>query len=1022
MGGTEYWTVKKRNWETVSSLVKSLDISPLAAQLLVNRGIETPETAATFFETPLESLISLISIPGCQEAASLIRESIAREEKIVIFGDYDADGVTATALMVKGLRAEGASVDYYVPDRFSEGYDLNEDFVRWASDKGYRLLITVDCGIKAFDCVNLAKETGMKIVVSDHHEPFDIIPEANAVVNPKMNEDIFVKDLAGVGVALALICTLWSGEGTEFRRENFQELLELAAIGTVADSVPLVGCNRTIVKHGLKGLGDTANIGLAALFEVEGFKNKKDFDVADISFKIAPCINAVGRIGDAGDAVELLISDSLQQAWEMAKKLHRENAVRQNLDGAVFLEVLEIIDKEIDLEREKVIVLASDNWHPGVIGITAARLVQRLNMPVILISLENGIGKGSGRSLGSFNLNEAFEFCSEFLIKYGGHRLAGGFLIGAEDIPTFRKKINDYALTCSDNRLCLGEVDSEVFLEDIDFRLIEEMDAFKPFGPGNPVPLFVCRNVHIENARLVGKKNEHLKITVSAGESEVECIGFKMGEKASFLKKGDYVDIVFSPQMNTWNGTTKLQYLLSDITLCRRVSAKRIEKITNICNAAMLLKEEELDLQKHVKGLKNGGRMGYLNIDADGKVLTVLPYLREAGMAVIFLFPLQSMAADFERSVLEVYPHLRLLRIDCITSNEIIERAAGLFANGSLDLLVTSLGTWLKNKNLVTAFEGRNACMCINIGHWGKMYPGENYIYEVALVLSQWEKSVLFLGSGEHFLDEKLCSKLGIKEVLGEIRKSDNQLFFPTSNDKLALLGDICSRFEKNLVFVNTGREAVAVSREIRKIYNDRPYVVRSYYGDMVSSQKDLLVEDFNYGFAGVLVASRSFEPYRIKHTCSLVVHSFPLNIFDFNRFLIAPWVYLIYNNADLGKSSAYVRSLCPDEDLIQYVANNVKCSGNVSANELLKRLSRGLQGNRYVNRRALAITLSIFFDMYLVNSGCGDIEIDTVKSSWRYTEALKEVEFFELLVENLDVGFLEAAAELESVDGGETD
>ncbi len=332
MSERKLWTVRQRDWTAIKRLVSDLGISSVTAHLLVSRGIDNGAEAQRFVAAAPEELSSLEAMPGCAEAAAVIAEVTAQNKKIVVFGDYDADGVTATAILVKGLKRAGANVDYRIPDRFSEGYDLNLDFVASAADRGYELIITVDCGIKAFECIKLAQEKGLKIIVTDHHQLGDTVPQADVVINPKLYEDSFTKDLAGAGVALALVRAFWWHQGLNPDAEDtFRELLELAAVGTIADSVPLLGCNRVIVKNGLQRLGETENIGLAALFEVESLKNKQVFDVRDISFKIAPCINAVGRIGDANDAVALLVSDAAQEVWELAKKLHRDNALRQIL-------------------------------------------------------------------------------------------------------------------------------------------------------------------------------------------------------------------------------------------------------------------------------------------------------------------------------------------------------------------------------------------------------------------------------------------------------------------------------------------------------------------------------------------------------------------------------------------------------------------------------------------------------------------------------------------------------------------
>lgn len=1006
MQGTNIWNIRNRDWPTVTRLSGELGISALAAHLLVNRGIFTAKEAKVFFEAELGSLNSLDLIPGCREAASLIAQTIGRGDKIIIFGDYDADGVTATAVMIKGLKAVGASLDFYVPDRFSEGYDLNENFVLWALDNGFALVITVDCGIKAFASVNLAREKGLNIIVTDHHQPDKMVPEANAVINPKLNEDSFIKELAGVGVALALIRAVWRENGYEASESCLHELLELAAIGTVADSVSLMGCNRIIVRHGLKKLGETANIGLRTLFEVEGLKGKKNFEVSDISFKIAPCINAVGRMGNAKEAVDLLISDSAQEAWVLARKLHRDNSLRQNFDGSIFFAACEQIEQEIDLGTEKVIVLASKNWHPGVIGITAARIVQRYHKPAVLISLDGEIGKGSGRSLGDFDLNQAFAFCSKLLLKYGGHKLAGGFSVNAENIPAFRKCINEYAVAYPEGMEISSDVEGEVLLHDIDLRVMQEIEAFKPFGPCNPVPLFFSSSVHIDSARLVGKKNEHLRVFVSNEENQVECIGFRMAESISSLKQGDLANIVFTPQINTWNGSEKMQYLLSDI---RRCSQK-------FSIAKHISAEEQIDFKIWSRCIKNGGWLHYFDTDAEEKLLLCLKWLKEAGMTVIALFPLQSTASDFEKTVEESYPDHRISRIDCLTPTESIHVTARQLNEGNTDLLVTSIGAWLTNAKLFEAAASGNTCLSIHLGHWGTLSPGADFIREVEMTVCQWEKAALVFGSGQN-LPGCIAFKPGMTLPDRTKNLSNIDLIYRPAQEKGEAVRTISSLHKKNLVFVNSGREALALRRKISSEAGlEQLLSTRSYHGGLSPSQKKLILDDFNFGTAGVLVASRNLEPYKLKNVDSLIVCSFPLNTFDFNRFLVASSVYLTYNNADLENSFVYANSLYPDKDILKYAVNNMKHSRNSNCEQLIKRMAKGLQGTKTFSHRALAIAVAIISDVAVSDYNCCETDISTMQSSWRYIEARKEVESFQLLVEKIAAGYREAAAALEGL------
>lgn len=1018
MSEGKLWSVKKKDWAAIRKLVRDLGVSALTAHLLVNRGIKTGAEAQVFFEASTEHLTSLEQMPGCAEAAAIIAETIGLGEKIVVFGDYDADGVTATAILVKGLARSGAEIDYRIPDRFSEGYDLNETFVDWAVENGYSLIITVDCGIKAFECIDKARKKGLKVIVTDHHEPGDMVPEADVVINPKLHNDSFTRELAGAGVALALVRAFLCQQGLKPDAESgFQELLELAAIGTIADSVSLLDCNRIIAKHGLQRLGETDNIGLAALFEVEGLKDKSEFGVTDISFKIGPCINAVGRIGDANEAVALLVADSSQVAWELAQKLHRDNSSRQILDRIAYLEAVEKVEQEIDLEQDPVIVLASENWHPGVIGISAARVVQRFNRPAVLISIEDGVGKGSARSPRGFDIHAAFNYCSSVLLKYGGHKNAGGFTISADNIEEFRKLMNEYAQTgCTDTGECLEEAEGEVFLQDLDFKFMEEMETLKPFGSGNPEPLLVSSDLQVTSIRNVGKKNEHIKLEVSNGEVEVECIGFKLAEKFTHLKKGDCIDLLFSPQINRWNGSENIQLVLSDVRSGKRAAWDPVVELQTGESREVAFAQELLE------AVKKKEQFQCFSADAEEQLLQMLPFLKGNLINPIVLFPLQSMAADFRRRILEAMPDQKVCLIDCVTSNSEIRGSAALWAVGKIDVLVTSLGTWkaihplFRSTGPQNYFESSESlkqgepfvpCMCIQMGHWGTMFPGKGVLAEVYEILSEWDNGALIAGSGKHL--KTALESISDTRVIGGSSLPDPEILFCTTKDKVDAVCRICSQADKNLVFVNSSQEAIALSREMAKDCFKDSGEVRSYYGGLGERQKRLILEDFNFGTSKVLVSSRSLAPSNIVSPDSLVVHRFPINLFDYNRFLIAPKVYLTYTQEDYKRSQAYVRSLCPDDNILEYVGKNMRYCRKGGFGELHRKLSRGLQGR---SRRALSVALTIFLESSL-DYGSGEI-LAASKDSWRYKEALKEVEAFHAVAEMLGNIQYEAAAALE--------
>lgn len=1021
------WNVRKRDWPSTKRLVSDLGISSVAAHLLVNRGIYDGEEAQAFFAATPGQLSALEAMPGCAEAAAVIADVVAQGKKIAVFGDYDADGVTATAILVKGLEKIGAHVDYRIPDRFSEGYDLNKGFVESAGDKGYDLIITVDCGIKAFESIELARKKGVKVIITDHHQPGDTVPEADVVINPKLHEDTFTKELAGAGVALAVVRAFWCHQGINPEEEDtFRELLELAAIGTIADSVSLLGCNRVIVKNGLQRLGETENIGLSALFEVENLKNKKAFEVKEISFRIAPCINAVGRIGDANDAVALLVSDAAQEAWDLAKKLHRCNALRQNMDGTTYLEAVEKVEQEIDLDTDKVIVLASENWHPGVIGISAAKVVQRYNLPAVLISVEDGVGKGSARSPRGFDIHSAFTYCRSLLLKFGGHKMAGGFSICAENIPGFRSLINEYAQdNCTELGECLEEADDEIFLQDLDFNVMEEIESMEPFGSGNPEPRLIISNVQVSSIRFVGKKNEHVQLVVTNGETKVDCIGFRMSEELSQLKHGDWVDLLFTPQINRWNGSEKIQLVLSDVRWHQELTAALLYSkpsemgIKEIAAAVETTEVEKASLEttgvdgasetgngagcrEILDALKEQKQVQYFAEDAEEKLLNMLPFLKKNRITPVVLFPLQSMAVDFQRRLSNIAPDLKASLIDCITPDAEICLKGKDLAAGKIDALVTSFGTWQANGHVLQICDPQQqgqSCLCICMGHWGTMFPDIGLLEDVHEIVAKWNRGALLAGSGKH-----LKTVLNLNTVtdlsIGDTSLTDPEISLCQNDDKLDMVCRICSQGDKNLVFVNSSKDAIALSRELSKVCFTDSGEIRSYYGGLDARQKRLTLEYFNRGTSKILVSSRSLDTSNIVTPDSLVVYRFPINSHDFNRFLIAPKVYLTYNQKDFEKSRAYSQSLYPDDSILEYVGKNLRTVGNDSFSELHRKFSKGLQGNNRYSHRALSVALTIFIESPQDYSQ-GEM-VTIARNSWRYQEARKEMESFNYIAQEL--------------------
>lgn len=561
------WLIKASEPVLQFMLARRLGVSPLMAQLLINRGIYTVRAAREFLNVSFQKLHPPELMRDLPRAVEIISAVLDRGDKILVYGDYDVDGVTGTALLVHVLRRLGGSVEYYIPHRLGEGYGVHTSVLQKARESGISLVLTVDCGISAAAEVDEANRSGGPVVIiTDHHEPPPGLPGAAAVVNPKRKDCRYpFSDLAGVGVAFKLVQALLAGRGTPF---SWEEYLDLVCLGTIADIVPLHGENRILVKHGLSSLGQPTRPGLQALCQVAGIK-EKTMTAWEVGFILAPRINAAGRLDNAGLAVEMLLSDDYDAALEMARSLNEANQERQGLEAVTLSEALGMLEADPELAARDVLVLASANWHPGVIGIVASRLADRFYKPVLLIACDNGLGKGSARSVGGFHLYNALEYCAGYLAGYGGHAMAAGFSLPVEQIDAFREKINDYAAVhlCSADAAPVMELDALVSLQDITYELINEIEQLAPYGHGNPGPLFALRQTRLINCRGVGKNNAHLKMLLGDRSVSMDGIGFNLGRFAEELAAAKEVSVAFTPTVNAWQGRQTLQVKVQDVHL-----------------------------------------------------------------------------------------------------------------------------------------------------------------------------------------------------------------------------------------------------------------------------------------------------------------------------------------------------------------------------------------------------------------------------------------------------------------------
>ena len=553
------WECYNLDNEKVEELVKKRHITNLLASILVNRGIIDGEKINVFLNPTRKDFYNPFLMPDMEIAVKRIVKAIENKEKIMIYGDYDADGITSITVLKKYLNEIGLKTGEYIPNRLNEGYGLNKDAISKIYNDGYKLMITVDCGISGLEEVDYANSLGMEIIITDHHEPAEKLPEAIAVIDAKRKDNKYpFNQLAGVGVVFKLIQAI----STELKLEEKEYLkyLDLVCIGTISDIVPLVDENRVIAKLGLKLIEKTKNIGLKTLLNIADLKK---IDSNAISFGVAPRINACGRMGFQEEALQLFLTEDSGEATKIAKRLVQFNQERQAKEKQIFEEVIEKIEK--DDKDKKCIVLAEENWHHGVIGIVASKITEIYYKPSILICLEGDKGKGSGRSVPGFDLYTALTKCSDYIEKFGGHSMAIGITIKKENFEKLKEAIEKYAQESNISDIMpIINIDKEINLKNINIEEVKSLELLEPFGEGNKMPLFLLRNLKIDSIRALSG-GKHLKLTLKQDNNLVDAIGFNMGDLSKEYLLGDKVDVVGTIEINSFGNKENIQINLKDI-------------------------------------------------------------------------------------------------------------------------------------------------------------------------------------------------------------------------------------------------------------------------------------------------------------------------------------------------------------------------------------------------------------------------------------------------------------------------
>lgn len=573
------WTIGGYDREKVETLMSEMSLKEFLSKVLVAKGFDTPEKANEYLNGTINSLADPFLLKDMDKAVEKIKSSVANHEKIMIYGDYDVDGVTSVAALWRYLSFKGADVYCYIPERINEGYGLNSQAIHKFADDGVKLIITVDSGITAHEEIEFAKSLGIDVVITDHHECREKLPEAVAVVNPHRQDSKYpFRELAGVGVVFRLICAY---EGNKNLSNICAKYSDIVALGTVADVMPIVGENRIIVKHGLASLVNTKNKGLCSLIEQTFAERKsaqrKNITATSIGFGIAPRINAAGRIGDVNKALQLLITENKAQADNIATYLCAVNRERQLVENMIFEEAVNQIESNHDFDNDKVIVLVSEKWHLGVIGIVASKITERYKLPSILISIDGDVGKGSGRSIKGFNINEAISECKSLLIKYGGHELAAGLTIDKNNVDAFRKAINEYASKSFDFSAVCNYIDAdfEIDVKDITVEHAKELQSMEPFGLQNPLPLFFIKDAVIKELYSIGE-GKHIKMIIEKNGALATALYFGMSTDRFQFSEGDTVDFMCSMDINDFRGTLSVQAVVKDVRMSEKESLEKL--------------------------------------------------------------------------------------------------------------------------------------------------------------------------------------------------------------------------------------------------------------------------------------------------------------------------------------------------------------------------------------------------------------------------------------------------------------
>ena len=890
------WEVANPNEEWEDFLCKKFDISPLLARLLVNRGVTTVEEVEQFLypeSIKLENPYKMHDMDKAVEELLEIRKSGA---PLVIYGDYDVDGVTGTALYYLVLKKWGWNVDYYIPSRLDDGYGLGKDAIDFLYEKGVKYLITVDCGITSVEEISYANSRGIRVIVTDHHEPKEEIPNAVAVIDPKRVDDEYpFKDFSGVGVAYKVLQALQMKLNVE---DDLEEYLDIVALGTVADIVPLLWENRYFVYKGMKLLGKTKRIGLAKLMELSNV-NVGDIKAHDIGFRIAPKINAVGRIDSAYTALKLILEEDENKAYILARELIDKNKERQTIENQIYQQALAQLDVMDDLEDRRILVLSGEKWHPGVIGIVASRILSKYHKPTLMISKEGEIARGSARSIEGVDIVKILKGAEDLLEEYGGHKMAAGFSLKTKCIPEFDKRLqklmDDYAL---DDLTSVIKVDAKMKLDEVNDSLMRDIERLRPYGSGNPEPIFEFEKLDVERIKNVGKLGKHLSLIVKQGAVHADAIGFGFSNRLDDTTYGRVnLNVVANVWKNTWNGKQKLQLNIIDL---------KLNKNGEFSSAFKRSALKRMKFSKELTFEKNSLVIGTPHVEE--KMIVEASSQKDGRLVVVA--PSNSMMREFYNSLSAEIRSFSKVPTYVDALNGGFEKANVVFTN------VISLPKVLREDDRLFVCEPQ-------------------IVYEVGLrdrILEAIErkkpkKILLFSSFLTSQVEADLLSDFEIKKIFHEFHKRNVGLIDDRNSlEKFKILSSmIKNESEKMMVVFSSVKTLKRVSKDICELY---PMMCRSEkmisYIPNSNSYHHHISDLIKRGKTKVLLTTSAYAS-TLDEMDKIIYYDFPRNHLSFLKppTLLennnhVPLIHMLFGEEDFSANMEDIKQLFPSYEKIE--------------------------------------------------------------------------------------------------------